>query len=79
LITVIGDLNNMSLKNAILYRIKSEGEVGFSDLYNLAQELSNKPDNLTRRCRELTNEGQIEPIMAEAKSGVKYITAYRAL
>jgi hypothetical protein len=69
----------MSLKNSILYLIKSQGEASYDEIYHLAEQLSHRPDNASRRARELTNEGLIEPIMAEAKSGVKYITAYRAL
>jgi hypothetical protein len=69
----------MSLRNAILFKVKQEGEVGFDELYNLAQEFSRKPDNLTRRCRELTAEGFIEPIKATTKDGVEYISAYRSM
>jgi hypothetical protein len=69
----------MSLKNSILYLIKSQGEISINELEDLCREENYKISNYERRARELTNEGQIEPIMAEAKSGIKYITAYRSL
>jgi len=68
----------MSLKSAILFLIKSQGEASFDELYALAEEMSRKPDNLTRRCRELTNEGLIKPRMSENRDGIKYISAYYA-
>lgn len=69
----------MSLKSAVLFLVKSNGEASFDELYALAREFSKKPDNLTRRCRELSSAGLIEPTKAYTKDGVEYIAGYRAL
>jgi DNA-binding HxlR family transcriptional regulator len=68
----------MSLKSSILYLIKSQGEVSFGELYALANDVSRKPDNLTRRCRELTADGFIEPIKEKNRDGIDYISGYRS-
>jgi predicted transcriptional regulator len=69
----------MSLKNTILYLIKSQGDVSFDELYSLAEENSRKPDNLTRRCRELCHEGLISPIKQRNREGIEYISGYRII
>jgi len=69
----------MSLKNSILYLIKSQGEVSFGELYALASEVSRKPDNLTRWCRELTNAGLIQPLKEKNRDGVEFISGYRSI
>lgn len=67
----------MSLKSTILYKIKSQGECSFEELYAIAEEMSHRPDNVSRRARELTNEGLIIPLKTKTKDGVEYISGYR--
>ena len=69
----------MSLKDTILFLIKSQGEASFDELYKLAEEMSRKPDNLTRRCRELCQAGLIIPLKEKNRDGVDYISGYRAI
>ena len=68
----------MSLKNSILYLIKSQGEVSYDEIYSLAEEMSHRPDNASRRCRELSNAGLIEPIKQRTKDGTLFINGYRS-
>jgi len=69
----------MSLRDTILFLIKSQGEASFDELYSLAEELSRKPDNLTRRCRELCQAGLVAPIKQRNRDGIEFICGYRAL
>ena len=69
----------MSLKSSILYLIKSQGEASYDEIYALAEEQSHRPDNASRRSRELCQAGLIEPVKAKTKDGVVYIAGYRSL
>ncbi len=67
----------MSLKNLLLFAIKQEGEIGLDEVERIAEGY--KLSNAERRLRELSNEGLIQPIMAESKSGTRYISAYKSI
>ena len=67
----------MSLKNLLLFAIKQQGEIGLEEVERIAEGY--KLSNAERRLRELSNEGLIQPIMAEAKSGTRFISAYRSI
>lgn len=69
----------MSLKSSILYLIKSQGEAGYDQIYALAEEMSHRPDNASRRARELCQAGLIEPIKEKTKDGTVFISGYRSI
>jgi DNA-binding MarR family transcriptional regulator len=69
----------MSLKNSILYLIKSQGEVSINELEDLCREENYKISNYERRARELSNAGLIEPIKKRTKDGTLFINGYKAI
>ncbi len=70
------------MKNSLKEKLKSliiiRKEVGFGDLVTFAMEEGYKPDNMTRRMRELCAEGGIVPIMGVSRRGNDYIKSYKA-
>jgi predicted transcriptional regulator len=69
----------MSIKNQVLFLVKSQGEIGIDELRELSTEIRHKESCLERRARELVEAGLIEPIWAITADGVRYIAGYRSL
>lgn len=67
-----------SLKEQLKNLIISRGEVSYGELVTFALEEGYKPDNMTRRMRELCAEENITPLKKKSKRNTNYVYAYRA-
>lgn len=71
-------LNEMkSLKEQLRHLILTRGEVSYGELVTFAMEEGYKPDNMTRRMRELCAEENITPLTKKSKRNTDYIYAYK--
>lgn len=62
----------MSLKMTLYEVIKRNGVMNYSNLEALTKDLGRKADNFSRRMRELTEAGLVEPIRNEKGIIIKY-------
>lgn len=66
-----------SLKEQLKHLIFSRGEITYAELVTFAMEEGYKPDNMTRRMRELCVAENIHPLTKKSKRNTDYIYAYK--
>lgn len=64
-----------SLKQNLFQELQQKGVLMYDEAEQIARDLGYKSDNFTRRMRELTNAGLVEPVLTEKR----HIKAYRII